>query len=119
MHGEFAWRSYSARDGLGKGSCQTRAEPQVIVMHANQSLQHACSRRRHSVIPADDENPKLVCCLCLYNWCRTCKVEWHEGKTCNDPMNPREVHTPDLTAHLHTKPLDKEVCRRMACCVYV
>ncbi len=41
------------------------------------------------LVPADDETPRLVCGLCQHNWCRKCKVAWHEGKTCDE--HQREV----------------------------
>ena len=26
--------------------------------------------------------PKLVCCKCEHEWCSSCKVPWHGGKSC-------------------------------------
>jgi hypothetical protein len=35
-------------------------------------------------IHADDEVPRLVCNSCQHNWCKACKVAWHEGMSCDE-----------------------------------
>ena len=41
------------------------------------------------MVSAEDDTPRLVCNACRYNWCRSCKVAWHEGKSCDEHI--REV----------------------------
>ena len=62
-------------------------------------LWHAL-RVRMSVTPAEDDTPRLVCNACGYNWCRSCKVAWHKGKSCDEHIRAVRATCSKSKVHL-------------------
>lgn len=60
-------------------------------------LQH-CTEERPKLFPfvkccakchashAEDDSPQLVCNMCNHAWCKTCKVDWHTGLSCDEHL---------------------------------
>ncbi|BDA42122.1 probable ATP-dependent RNA helicase DEAH11, chloroplastic at C-terminar half [Coccomyxa sp. Obi] len=37
-----------------------------------------------AVSGGEDESPELVCNVCSHAWCKSCKVDWHSGLSCDE-----------------------------------
>lgn len=35
---------------------------------------------------AEDDSPQLVCNVCNHAWCKSCKVDWHTGLSCDEHL---------------------------------